>query len=131
MSINVLVTIEFKTVLTNPFFGTSTEGTTTNGHYLLPFKTGAFLAKAPVLPIILRYPYERLSPAWDSISGVSSYSLTILLSIVLFSWWIFLIFHFSNLGEKLLLLISRNVPIIFSGYIFSRCFLKYLILITI
>ncbi|KAL0360711.1 UNVERIFIED_CONTAM: Lysophospholipid acyltransferase LPEAT1 [Sesamum radiatum] len=46
------------------------EGTTTNGDYLLPFKTGAFLAKAPVLPIILRYPYQRFSPAWDSISGV-------------------------------------------------------------
>lgn len=46
------------------------EGTTTNGDYLLPFKTGVFLAKAPVLPVILRYPYQRFSPAWDSISGV-------------------------------------------------------------
>ncbi|KAK4434498.1 Lysophospholipid acyltransferase LPEAT1 [Sesamum alatum] len=46
------------------------EGTTTNGDYLLPFKTGAFLAKAPVLPVVLRYPYQRFSPAWDSISGV-------------------------------------------------------------
>ncbi|KAK1427346.1 hypothetical protein QVD17_16029 [Tagetes erecta] len=46
------------------------EGTTTNGDYILPFKTGAFLAKAPVLPVILKYPYERFSPAWDSISGV-------------------------------------------------------------
>ncbi|XP_072983319.1 lysophospholipid acyltransferase LPEAT1-like isoform X1 [Typha latifolia] len=46
------------------------EGTTTNGDYLLPFKTGAFLAKAPVLPLILRYPYKRFSPAWDSISGM-------------------------------------------------------------
>ncbi|KAK8928828.1 Lysophospholipid acyltransferase LPEAT1 [Platanthera zijinensis] len=45
------------------------EGTTTNGHYLLPFKTGAFLAKVPVLPVLLRYPYKRFSPAWDSISG--------------------------------------------------------------
>ncbi|KAJ0978582.1 hypothetical protein J5N97_014056 [Dioscorea zingiberensis] len=45
------------------------EGTTTNGDFLLPFKTGAFLAKAPVLPVILRYPYSRFSPAWDSISG--------------------------------------------------------------
>ncbi|GAV59624.1 Acyltransferase domain-containing protein [Cephalotus follicularis] len=45
------------------------EGTTTNGDYLLPFKTGAFLARAPVLPVILRYPYQRFSPAWDSISG--------------------------------------------------------------
>ncbi|XP_057434932.1 lysophospholipid acyltransferase LPEAT1 isoform X2 [Lotus japonicus] len=46
------------------------EGTTTNGDYLLPFKTGGFLAKAPVLPVIIKYPYQRFSPAWDSISGV-------------------------------------------------------------
>ncbi|CAJ1973324.1 unnamed protein product [Sphenostylis stenocarpa] len=46
------------------------EGTTTNGEFLLPFKTGGFLAKAPVLPVILRYHYQRFSPAWDSISGV-------------------------------------------------------------
>ncbi|XP_061370661.1 lysophospholipid acyltransferase LPEAT1 isoform X3 [Gastrolobium bilobum] len=46
------------------------EGTTTNGDFLLPFKTGGFLAKAPVLPVILRYHYKRFSPAWDSISGV-------------------------------------------------------------
>jgi hypothetical protein len=48
------------------------EGTTTNGDYLLPFKTGAFLARAPVQPVILRYPYKRFSPAWDSMSGVSA-----------------------------------------------------------
>ncbi|XWS21091.1 hypothetical protein CRYUN_Cryun30bG0025500 [Craigia yunnanensis] len=46
------------------------EGTTTNGDFLLPFRTGAFLARAPVVPVILRYPYQRFSPAWDSISGV-------------------------------------------------------------
>ncbi|XP_019230549.1 PREDICTED: lysophospholipid acyltransferase LPEAT1 isoform X2 [Nicotiana attenuata] len=46
------------------------EGTTTNGDFLLPFKSGAFLSGAPVQPVILRYPYQRLSPAWDSISGV-------------------------------------------------------------
>lgn len=46
------------------------EGTTTNGDYLLPFRTGAFLAKLPVLPVILKYPYRRFSPAWDTISGV-------------------------------------------------------------
>lgn len=47
------------------------EGTTTNGDYLLPFKTGAFLARAPLQPVILRYPYRRFSPAWDSMDGVS------------------------------------------------------------
>ncbi|OVA18662.1 Phospholipid/glycerol acyltransferase [Macleaya cordata] len=46
------------------------EGTTTNGEFLLPFKTGAFIAGTPVLPVILRYPYQRFSPAWDTISGV-------------------------------------------------------------
>ncbi|GER41388.1 1-acyl-sn-glycerol-3-phosphate acyltransferase [Striga asiatica] len=46
------------------------EGTTTNGDYLLPFKSGAFLSKAPVLPVILRYPFHRFSPAWDTISVV-------------------------------------------------------------
>ncbi|XP_020171344.1 lysophospholipid acyltransferase LPEAT1 isoform X2 [Aegilops tauschii subsp. strangulata] len=45
------------------------EGTTTNGDYLLPFKTGAFLARAPLQPVILRYPCRRFSPAWDSMDG--------------------------------------------------------------
>ncbi|XP_071731479.1 lysophospholipid acyltransferase LPEAT1-like isoform X2 [Rutidosis leptorrhynchoides] len=49
------------------------EGTTTNGDYILPFKTGAFLSKAPVLPIILKYPYQKFSPAWDTISGFVNY----------------------------------------------------------
>ena len=31
------------------------QGTTTNGDYLLPFKTGAFLAGVPVQPVILKY----------------------------------------------------------------------------
>lgn len=31
------------------------EGTTTNGRYLLPFKTGAFLAGLPVKPVVMRY----------------------------------------------------------------------------
>ncbi|KAL5987107.1 hypothetical protein ACLOJK_041103 [Asimina triloba] len=49
------------------------EGTTTNGEFLLPFKTGGFLSKTPVLPVILRYPYQRFSPAWESISGFVNY----------------------------------------------------------
>ncbi|KAD4888778.1 hypothetical protein E3N88_20851 [Mikania micrantha] len=55
------------------------EGTTTNGDYILPFKTGAFLSKAPVLPVILKYPYRRFSPAWDTISGVSRRHVILLL----------------------------------------------------
>lgn len=65
----MLVCLQFLNMLLCTF----SEGTTTNGDYLLPFKTGAFLPKAPVLPVILRYPYERFSPAWDTISGVSIY----------------------------------------------------------
>lgn len=61
----------------------STEGTTTNGEFLLPFKTGGFLAKAPVLPVILRYHYQRFSPAWDSISGVST---SIVIKCHVFGW---------------------------------------------
>ncbi|KAK4274765.1 hypothetical protein QN277_017944 [Acacia crassicarpa] len=45
------------------------ESTTTNGDFLLPFKTGGFLARAPVIPVILKYPYQRFSPAWESMSG--------------------------------------------------------------
>lgn len=43
------------------------EGTTTNGRYIIPFKTGAFLAGVPVKPHILRYSTLPLSPAWDTI----------------------------------------------------------------
>lgn len=31
------------------------EGTTTNGRFLLPFKTGAFLAGQPLQPVVIRY----------------------------------------------------------------------------
>ena len=31
------------------------QGTTTNGEYLLPFKSGAFLAGAPVQPVLIHY----------------------------------------------------------------------------
>ena len=37
------------------------QGTTTNGDYLLPFKTGAFLAGAPVQPVVLKYGKASLS----------------------------------------------------------------------
>eukprot|EP00887_Chlorella_sp_A99_P007753 scaffold20.g7753.t1 len=43
------------------------EGTTTNGHHLLPFKTGAFLAGVPVQPVVIRYGEGRFSPAWEMI----------------------------------------------------------------
>ena len=46
------------------------QGTTTNGKCLLPFKTGAFLAGAPVQPVILKYGPDRVSPAWDSVNAL-------------------------------------------------------------
>jgi len=49
------------------------EGTTSNGQMLLPFKTGAFLAGVPVLPVIIKYqgarPGSRVSPCWESITA--------------------------------------------------------------
>ena len=44
------------------------EGTTTNGRYLLPFKTGAVLAGLPLQPVVIQYGEvgarrDRLSPA--------------------------------------------------------------------
>ena len=39
----------------------SMQGTTTNGTHLLPFKTGAFLAGAPVQPVILKYGEVSIS----------------------------------------------------------------------
>ncbi|CAN8076444.1 unnamed protein product [Agarophyton chilense] len=43
------------------------EGTTTNGRYLLSFKTGAFLAGLPVAPILIQYKYKWFSPTYESI----------------------------------------------------------------
>ncbi len=37
------------------------QGTTTNGRYLLPFRTGAFLAGVPVQPVIIKYGQARIS----------------------------------------------------------------------
>jgi lysophosphatidylcholine acyltransferase/lyso-PAF acetyltransferase len=45
------------------------EGTTTNGRFLLPFKTGAFVAGAPVAPVVLAYGRTRVNPAWETVSG--------------------------------------------------------------
>ena len=46
------------------------QGTTTNGKQLLPFKTGAFLAGAPVQPCVIKYRIGKVSPSWDSIDAV-------------------------------------------------------------
>lgn len=46
------------------------EGTTTNGRYLLPFKTGAFIAGVPLQPVVLKYQTKGVSPAWESIPAI-------------------------------------------------------------
>lgn len=45
------------------------EGTTTNGRYLLRFRTGAFAAGLPVAPILLKYPFDYFPPSLESIKG--------------------------------------------------------------
>jgi lysophosphatidylcholine acyltransferase/lyso-PAF acetyltransferase len=45
------------------------EGTTTNGKYLLAFKTGAFVAGLPVQPVILAYEQRCFSLAYETIRG--------------------------------------------------------------
>jgi len=46
------------------------EGTTTNGKFLLPFKTGCFLGGVPVKPVVFKYKTRRMSPAWESMNGM-------------------------------------------------------------
>lgn len=53
------------------------EGTTSNGSYLLPFRTGAFAAGVPVQPIHLEFPFTRFNPSWESI-GVRTHLLRFL-----------------------------------------------------
>lgn len=43
------------------------EGTTSNGKYIMPFKTGAFLAGIPLQPVIIQYHSSSVSPAWESV----------------------------------------------------------------
>jgi hypothetical protein len=50
----------------------ASQGTTTNGRYLLPFKTGAFLAGVPVLPTIIHYRTGQFLGALEFIDIVFS-----------------------------------------------------------
>lgn len=43
------------------------EGTTTNGHHLLKFRTGAFVAGTPIAPVLIRYKYKWFSPSYETI----------------------------------------------------------------
>ncbi|KAI9030631.1 hypothetical protein DFJ74DRAFT_764948 [Hyaloraphidium curvatum] len=51
---------------TGPPLVTFPEGTTTNGTAILPFRRGAFLPLCPVQPVLLRYPWKRYSPSWET-----------------------------------------------------------------
>lgn len=55
------------------------QGTTTNGKYLLPFRTGAFVAGVPVQPVLLNYPAVKGRPslAWETI-GAKTHALLVL-----------------------------------------------------
>lgn len=43
------------------------EGTTTNGDHLLKFRTGAFIAGTPVVPVLIRYTFSWFPPSYESI----------------------------------------------------------------
>ncbi|KAK9833484.1 hypothetical protein WJX84_005452, partial [Apatococcus fuscideae] len=53
------------------------EGTTTNGDYMLDFRSGAFLAGMPVQPVILKYRRDRLSHSWETIGAARHIFLTL------------------------------------------------------
>ena len=48
------------------------EGTTSSGLQLIQFKTGAFLSGHRVLPLVLKYKWTRVSPAWTAQTYASS-----------------------------------------------------------
>jgi lysophosphatidylcholine acyltransferase/lyso-PAF acetyltransferase len=47
------------------------EGSTTNGKMMMTFRTGAFVPLAPIMPILIRYPYRCTSPAWTRTSIIT------------------------------------------------------------
>jgi hypothetical protein len=47
-----------------------TQGTTTNGKQLIKFKTGAFATGRPVQPVLLRFPFRHLNPAYTNCNGL-------------------------------------------------------------
>eukprot|EP00798_Chlamydomonas_sp_ICE-L_P021338 gene21338-biopygen30050 len=50
-------------------FLSGAPGTTTNGRYLCKYKTGAFLAGAPVRPVVMHFlNQDYVSPSWESIN---------------------------------------------------------------
>ena len=53
-----------------PLFTVAPEGTTKPGHCLLTFSTGAFVAGAPVLPVLFKYRFRQAPlPRWHMHGG--------------------------------------------------------------
>lgn len=50
-----------------PMLSVAPEGTLSHGRCVLKFKTGAFVAGVPVVPILLRYRLAPHNPAWTII----------------------------------------------------------------
>ena len=65
-----------------PRLAIAPEGTLSNGSCLLRFKTGAFVARAPVLPVVLSYPFRHHNPAWTVETHVAFKLLRILSQLV-------------------------------------------------
>lgn len=55
------------------------EGRVTNGRALIQFKLGAFSPGQPVLPVVLRYPFEFFDPAWVGRNRTSMWPLRMML----------------------------------------------------
>eukprot|EP00892_Ulva_mutabilis_P005918 jgi/Ulvmu1/3699/UM170_0005.1 len=47
-----------------PMIAIAPEGMTSNNRYLLRFRTGAFVHRAPVLPVCIKYRWRHLNPSW-------------------------------------------------------------------
>ena len=43
------------------------EGTTTNGHAMVAFRTGVFNAAVPVQPVVVQFPHRRWNMSWETI----------------------------------------------------------------
>lgn len=54
------------------------EGTTSNGHALLKFFTGAFEGGCAVQPVVLRFPYTHVNAACFPMAGLASHVLRLL-----------------------------------------------------
>lgn len=54
-----------------PMLALYPEGTTTNGRQLISFHTGAFIAGAPVIPLVIKYQSWMFDPSFTCTSQVT------------------------------------------------------------